>query len=897
MTKLYMEHKTNQRVIISFNQALRSLCKVWTKIFTEKEANTRDDREVDLPSVGYCELLVLSLRDHVDSRELCLLALSSFLLLCEMNEQNMKCLIARGGMSALVHVINSHILDIDVCLRSSEALYFVARCLNKVSISPDDNKSVCIAVCNILRNSSANCMIAKLCCRIVHCMTSVPGNNELDVVNREIFGSNGACEQLIIVLKQFKDDRDVGMAVSLTIDSLCENSSTNLAKMSTDVSFLSAVAIFVQRSLGDVDALCAACRAVRMLSLHEANKELLGKYGICGHLSASFSSNMSQEGSEKYLVLCAAIFALSFENIANANLFGLSKTCENILTTVSYFSDNVEVVEMGLCALGSLCFSPVNIPLVGTEGCDFACKMLDRYSSSMGVVRACLVLISSLSMDGGDMSRFFKSSRIGMHLPEIAKCSINNIHMVEICLSAMVSLCTGYESSTNFASSTSSVEHNENDISSMEELISGGVVEIVIDILMSYTRAPVIMSHTATIITHLMTNVHARDLLTTNDCIYRNIMIALQMHISVKGVNKALCSCVRALSESDHGRAELEQAGACPLIVEALHISVAVKDGELMVEVLETVVSMCHEGLLNQEKFGSIGICTDIHDILKDTKNPTAQASTLKAIAMLCDGGHAESLKSIKNAIRFGKIGTCQLVVNVLLTDSANFDVFAAAGLAISGLSLREQNITEMVSCGACEALNTVAQKHMRSEKTCQHISGALYELTVEFTVARQLKLKVAETMFLMAQRFPDNLIICWNAVSMVHRMILVSPIARNTLCRVDILEAIVGMLRNMVSSERLVAVALSVLIKSCEINEETKTLLGRFGACEVITAALRTHILIPSLAAQCRDCLKQLAFGNDANLERVNNAGGFDLLDQMKTLTQNVWKPANEME
>ena len=59
----------------------------------------------------------------------------------------------------------------------------------------------------------------------------------------------------------------------------------------------------------------------------------------------------------------------------------------------------------------------------------------------------------------------------------------------------------------------------------------------------------------------------------------------------------------------------------------------------------------------------------------------------------------------------------------------------------------------------------------------------------------------------------------------------------------------------------------------------------------------LRQHLTNAKVAGLCKDCLKQLAFGHDANLERVNIVGGFDLLDQMKTMTQNVWKPAIDME
>jgi hypothetical protein len=892
---IYRSHRGDFEVALAFNMVLNVFCKQWI-VF---EANQREEIGATW-SHHFCPLLVMSLFEYAESTtvDLLQLALYSFLVLLPADPVNAKAFCDCDASAAIMTIMEKHLSNAALMELSCKALHSVAQCIAVENFSDALNSGLCRNCCLALSTDRLSLEAARPMVELALLLLSKESNIQG-------LTALGLCENLITVFKKFGSDAALCSKVSVAIEILL-NIEANLDVFSKP-SLLSSLGSFVE-SFGGQECAMPVLEVVASLGEVQKNREYFTEIRVAEAIAKIFATNVPVE---RTILLFRVVDVLSTKAPKNAEIFGQHFICEMTVDIIGRLQDNEEVVTSGLAALASLSISPSNKRRIGRDGCSQMCAMMAKYRSNSVVVYTALDAIQEIVRNNKDVELYFEGSHIGRDIVSIGEASIDDAEQIIVVVTAIESLLqssllqrigeapdTGADETEPFVLPTFREERSNGASSISDELVSSGVLDFLANILEFYSRDANVISPLCRSLEFLskLYNSSSSDsnIFSTYSDLYRNIVLALNLHYGTRKVNVSICSCIRAIAARPENRVPLQAVGVCELLGAALEHSLSVDDMRFASVVLDTIVAVITECPDNQARCGSIGVCVTVSDLVgRDLVDVNLTAASLRAAAALAKCGATVNTRNLDNIEILYEAGVLALAIDILKSSNDELDLLVAACHVIGSFAAVDDIVTEMLESRVVDTLHALGKRLLRSEPICTAVATAGLGIVHELTLDILLECRFHEMLMHMLQKHQN----CEELIVLVFKyfikVVIMDSDTSKTFSRIDILETVILNMKRFAASEEVSYVLASFMARLVNFSTDAQLMLGRFGACEALVNCLRQQLLRPRVAEACIKCIRRLCANNPMNANRVRMAGGDELIEQSRTLTQDVWVPA----
>jgi hypothetical protein len=191
------------------------------------------------------------------------------------------------------------------------------------------------------------------------------------LLESEKMGRFGACNAVVVAMKQHDDKEDVSWSGACALRSLSVNNYASQEKIG-EVGGCAVLAKLLVRHKASNDAVEAASAAISNICASDIsyNKEQLGEAGACEHLLCVLE--LYQKNAETTLWITSALEQLCYNNEANMRKVAFSSNCGDLLVSVLQRFMDKEIFANIICSLMiELCSDRVGHHKLSSAG---ACK-------------------------------------------------------------------------------------------------------------------------------------------------------------------------------------------------------------------------------------------------------------------------------------------------------------------------------------------------------------------------------------------------------------------------------------------------------------------------------------------------------------------------------------------
>eukprot|EP01041_Mallomonas_annulata_P008950 gene8950-18516_t len=216
-------------------------------------AEGNGEQQKAIGKAGGCKIIITLLNRFISSKEVCIAALRSIILLCRhgedkktMNADNVKALGTHGACEAVTTILQhfNNNTDTDLIQLSCTAIRNLS--------AYDGNKSklgsagVCEVVTNILVKNTSQPMICQWTCRVIGNLAANHDNN------RSRLAAAGACEITAGLLQSHSDEEDVIGEACWALQNLGETSPVNRARIIAANVIETLLAVLIKHNTSEV---------------------------------------------------------------------------------------------------------------------------------------------------------------------------------------------------------------------------------------------------------------------------------------------------------------------------------------------------------------------------------------------------------------------------------------------------------------------------------------------------------------------------------------------------------------------------------------------------------------------------------------------------------------------
>lgn len=685
----------------------------------------------------------------------------------------------------------------------------------------------------------------------------------------------GTCKILIAAMIAQCRHQVCGQEICNLVYAISLENEDNLLSLSTK-NMCTALAGYIDSYHSDFDSCSAACRSIRALVSKNDNRIVMGQTGVCSTIADALNVFSERNCAS----ICDAIYALSFENAENAEIFGLRNTCDSLIRVLRIHSDDVTVLHPALKAMNMLCAVPSNNNKFGLQdGCLVLYDIMGRHANDPVTLRYIIRAAASMAIGNEENKLRLCDAGIAALLPKVMTAQISNVRLVEICLIALVHIVKGMRKAT-----------------ALTALMTTDALCDISTVLSNHLTSKSIAKHACLVLQHAVECDISlcRSIQETDLC--QLVISALISHLGSSGVNMSICSSVCALAADPTIRLILGNCGGCDIVPKLLRFAVDVEDLPLVKQALVTLSALVQSSCINQEAIGRAGVCDYVVELIGADNGSEIDEKALICLAYLSRCGDSRDTLCEYNSQRLSSNGAVQSVIASLQEHSSSDDLVAAALNAVACMCCSEIIALQMGVLGAVPVIVAVAKERTYDATISRYACQSFEALSVGKNVGLLLQLDICEYLVTVLRRHLDDVAL-FQAVCncILHLVKGNSKLARLQLLEEGVCGVLVGEIRRHMAHVLLVPTACKALHALCKDTLPMKAEFGSAGACETMVHVAKTYSsnYYVHEAAMCT--LRELAVNCFENMERINVLGGLAVLEAGKG-NKSLWQSAVEI-
>lgn len=795
-----------------------------------------------------CELVVEALKCHSSNEIVVDVACKVLVCLGEHSDYNRTKLIEAGAAEQAILILSKKSTDSVSVAQVCRVIIFLA--CDSRSRNLLKSLGMCKRVVSMLSIYKSQAEMSGLLAKALRALSVDCVENATELVRA------GVIEQLTKALDQNSFSSSTGMYICDGLTDILKNSEEQMTAEDV-IGMYTLVSTYFHRFWSESRVTKSVCGLILVLSKKSDAKPI--PPDIVESLVLASSEHIAVP---EVLSLCMhAAIALVVSDKEIVGLLGTSSMCKSVVTLLSSFTSNLDILCVGLKMVAYLCMDQANRVRLGDGGvCDAIEMVLKKHVSVDSILESGLAAIKILATNTPSNKEQLGQCGICEIIVEVLKFGYCSAKQVELALASIANIA------------------NDTNGNNVLRLDNAGIITALTDIFQNHIGSPSIMKQACLIVKHLASHPRGPQKKLGELEICDKVNLALAMHLGVDQTNIAICSSVRALAQDTRNKLILGECGACNIIAKVLDLAVENGDIKLLEESLLTVVALVSGSSKNQQAAGRAGICQLVCQSLSTDYGYSIDEKAMWSVVYLCRSGAECSTTSEENVATLVECKVLDAIDEFLNMYIANIDVLLPTCWAIRNICFIHSNAVRVINSDGILKICSALQRHVQTSGLCE---AACYALSSVLAVDHHGSLEstgICEIIVNVLRRHMNSQEIVGRCCSVIANLSSSGPWYRHRLGNEGVCVILVRSLKIHMRVGGVVEEACGAIWNMSMESDDNRSRFGQEGACEAVIDAVKIHSNNVYVHDAGLGCLHALIAENDYNLKRVQ-ACGVDIL------------------